>query len=111
MFDTMNKDFRMPLSSRFGNWDLFESDPEELVQHDPEHTTYRMKTVINNNGHVTVKTVRKDPGSEWETHVRQYNAGNAIEGNQNLAAIEETNKDERESMVQEKSYKYDNQDF
>ena len=113
MFDAMHREFRMPLSSssRFDNWNLFESDPEELVQHDPEHTTFRMKTVINDNGHVTVKTVRKDPGSEWKTHMRQYNAGNAIEGNHSLAAIEEAGEDERESMVQEKSHKHDEQDF
>ena len=114
MFDAMHREFRMPFSnSRFDNWDLSEpeSDSEELVQQDPEHTTYRMKTVINDNGRVTVKTVRKDPGSKWETHVRQYNAGNAIEGTQNLAAIEEAGEDERESMVQEKSHKHDMQDF
>lgn len=103
----LDRDFGMPFHSQLANWNMprlthdFFAQPDsasgcnsdfepETMLPDPEHTTYRMKTVINNNGKVTVKTVRKDPGSEWETQVRQFDVNNAIEeGSEKAVAIEE----------------------
>ena len=78
----IKRDVESSLSRSFNTWDVLEHDP---IPYDPEHTTYRMKVKTDDNGHVKVKTVRKDPGSAWETHVEEFDKGNAIEGGQNKA--------------------------
>lgn len=99
MFAQFDRDFGAPLYNRFNTWNMSEleddffssSDSEQdFMLQDPEHTTYRMKSVVNRNGKVTVKTVTKDPGSDWKTQVRHFDASNAIEQeDKKVAAIQE----------------------
>ena len=56
-------------------FDVLEELEDELTSTDPERTAYFMKLKTNNNGHVKVKTIRKLPKSNWETHVEEYFQG------------------------------------
>ena len=62
------------LGRSFNRFDVSEHDP---VSYDPTNTTYRMKVLTDDNGHVMVETVRKEPGHDWETQVEEYEKGDA----------------------------------
>jgi len=79
-----------PRQNRSVNW--FEPD---TMMFDPENTAYQLKTVINNNGNVTVKTAIKEPGGDWQTSVKQYSREKSVEGSQKQEAISEGQKGEQ----------------
>ena len=83
----IRRDVEHSLNRGFNRWDLFECEP---VVYDPAHTTYHMKMLTDDNGHVKVKTVKKDPSHDWETTVEEYDRGVPI--NQNSALQGEQNK-------------------
>ena len=64
------------LGRSFNKWDVSEHDP---VSYDPANTTYRMKVLTDDNGHVMVETVKKEPGHDWETQIEEYEKGDATE--------------------------------
>ena len=51
--------------------DMIENPPE---LEDPEHTSYFVKYVSNDNGRVKVKSLQKVPGSDWEKYTEEYTA-------------------------------------
>jgi len=70
--DHIQSDVERELNRTFDTFDVIESHP---ILTDPEHTSYFMKVKTDDNGHVRVKTIKKVPGSDWETHVEEYNRG------------------------------------
>ena len=72
---------------------------------DPENTSYFMRVETNDNGNVRVKTVQKNPGSEWVTKFEEYKINN------NTAAIEKdpkqavANKEQKLETSQKKEEK------
>jgi hypothetical protein len=46
--------------------------PERMIQEDPEHAHYYKKEYINDNGHVKVKIMEKEPGKEWVVKEKEY---------------------------------------
>ena len=94
--ESMTRDFDryFGIRSSFGGWNWFEP---EYPFFNSENTSYSVKTVINNNGNITVKTAMKNPESEWETSVKQYSQDNAVEGGKKAEAIGETSQSEQEA--------------
>jgi len=80
--------------------------PQEYPKlRDPENTSYFMRVETNDNGNVRVKTVKKTPGSEWETKYEEYKRGNsAIEKDptESKQAIENKEKLETSQKKEEK---------
>jgi hypothetical protein len=78
--DRIKRDVEKDLNRTFNTFDVTESHP---ILTDPKHTSYYMRVKTDDNGHVRVKTIKKDPGSDWQTHVEEYNRGKpALEGQQ-----------------------------
>jgi len=75
--NSIKRDVERDLNRTFKMFDVVESHPKET---DPEHTSYYMKMKTDDNGHVRVKTIKKLPGKDWETHVEEYNRGMPLEG-------------------------------
>jgi uncharacterized cupredoxin-like copper-binding protein len=73
--DSIRKDVESQLNRTFGMWDLIDYTPSI----DPNNSYYRMKIKIDDNGHVRVKTVEKEPGKAPEVHVEVYDKGTAIQ--------------------------------
>jgi len=84
--DSLKKDVEKDLNRSFETFDVIEHHP---ILTDPEHTSYYMKVKTDDNGHVRVKTIKKEPNSEWKTHVEEYYKGKpALEGDQKSKDIE-----------------------
>jgi len=76
--DRIKSDVERELNRSFETFNVMEHHP---ILTDPEHTSYYMRVKTDDNGHVRVKTVKKEPGSDWQTHVEEYQRGNRpIEG-------------------------------
>jgi len=82
----IRSDVERSLDRAFTRWDVLENDP---LYFDPNHTTYRMKILTDDNGHVKVKTVKKDPGHDWETHIEEYDRGYALEQQPQKQALQQ----------------------
>jgi len=101
--NSIRRDVERTLNRDFHTWNLFQSDP---IFFDPRHTSYRMKMLVDDNGHVTVKTAKKDPNSEWETHVEEFDAsGKSLEQGSNKQEALEQNKQQSEGMNKDKAQK------
>jgi len=61
------------LNQAFNTFEVVEHLPPQID--DPEHTSYRMKVKVDDNGHVRLKTVEKEPGQDWDVHVEEYDRG------------------------------------
>jgi len=76
--DSIKSDVERDLNRSFETFDVIEHHP---ILTDPEHTSYYMRVKTDDNGHVRVKTIRKEPKSDWRTHVEEYYKGKpALEG-------------------------------
>ena len=76
--DRIKNDVERDLNRTFETFDVMEHHP---ILTDPEHTSYYMKVKTDDNGHVRVKTIKKTPDSDWQTHVEEYNRGRpSLEG-------------------------------
>jgi len=42
---------------------------------DPEHTSYDMRVKTDDIRHVRLKTMKKEPNCDWQTHVEEYFKG------------------------------------
>jgi len=73
--DNIKKQVESQLNRTFNTWDLLDYTPSI----DPKDSYYRMKIKTDDNGHVRVKTVEKEPGKQPEVHVEEYDKGTAIE--------------------------------
>jgi len=88
--DRIRDDVEKSLNRHFDMFDVMEYHP---ILTDPEHTSYYMRVKTDDNGHVRVKTIKKLPGSDWQTHVEEYNRG--------LSSLEGTKKKELEGKKRE----------
>jgi len=76
--DRIKCDVEKSLNRSFGMFDVMEFHP---IMTDKDHTSYYMRIKTDDNGHVRVKTIKKEPGSDWKTHVEEYQRGKpTIEG-------------------------------
>jgi len=78
--DNIKNDVERELNKTFETFDVMEHYP---ILTDPEHTSYYMRVKTDDNGHVRVKTIKKDPQSDWQTHVEEYYRGKAALEDQN----------------------------
>jgi len=77
--DKIKWDVENQLQEAFKTFEVVE-DLSPSVQ-DENNVYYRMKIRTDDNGHVKVKTLQKDPGSDWKVNVEEFDRGNkAIEG-------------------------------
>jgi len=78
--DSIKNDVERELNRSFETFDVMEHHP---ILTDPEHTSYYMRVKTDDNGHVRVKTMKKEPKSDWQTHVEEYYKGKpALESSQ-----------------------------
>jgi len=70
--NSIKDDVERELNRSFDTFDVMEHYP---ILTDPEHTSYYMRVKTDDNGHVRVKTIKKDPSSGWQTHVEEYSRG------------------------------------
>jgi len=119
--DSVKRDIERDLNRKFRMFDVMESYP---ILTDPGHTSYFMRVKTDDNGFVRVKTIKKTPGSEWQTHVEEYNRGQPrLEGKGEKAQaigtkekqgqdmeIEDKGKRDEPVEIQEESYKGSVQD-
>jgi len=123
--DSIKRDVEKDLNRTFNTFDVVESHP---ILTDPKHTSYFMKVKTDDNGHVRVKTIKKAPGSDWQTHVEEYDRGQprlegqskkgqALEGKEGQALEgkgkgekmeTETEGRRKEAEIQEEPYKASN---
>ena len=116
--DRIKKDVEKDLNRTFSTFDVTESHP---ILTDPEHTSYYMRVKTDDNGHVRVKTIKKNPGSDWQTHIEEYNRGKpSLEGQKGekgkaleskggkMETEKEGRRQEKETMIQEEPYKASN---
>ncbi len=75
-----------------------EAPQEDPKLADPENTSYFMRVETNDNGNVRVKTMKKVPGSDWETKFEEYKRGNS-------AAIEKGAESESKQAIENKEQK------
>jgi len=76
--DRIRNDVEKELNKSFQVFDVEDYHP---ILTDPEHTSYYMRVKTDDNGHVRIKTIKKEPGSDWKTHVEEYQRGKpTIEG-------------------------------
>lgn len=73
--DSIRKDVETSLNKTFNTYNVVSSYPEYA----PEHASYRMELQTDNEGIVTVKTVKKENGQEWETSVESYDHGKKLD--------------------------------
>jgi len=76
--DRIQKDVEKELNRSFNVFDVADYHP---ILTDPENTSYYMRVKTDDNGYVRVKTIKKAPGSDWQTHVEEYQRGKpSLEG-------------------------------
>jgi len=68
----IKNDVESELNRSFETFDVTDYHP---ILTDPEHTSYYMRMKTDDNGHVRVKTIKKEPGADWKTHVEEYHRG------------------------------------
>jgi len=54
---------------------MFDYLEHEAIDNPDQYKSYFLKIKTDDNGHVRVKTVQKEPGKPWETHVEEYDRG------------------------------------
>jgi len=62
------------LNQSFRTFDVIEDMTPKMQ--DDKNMCYRMMIRTDDNGHVKVKTMRKDPGMDWKVEVEEYDKGN-----------------------------------
>jgi len=76
-----------------------EKNPPQLE--DPEHTSCFMRVMTNDNGHVKVKTMKKTPETEWETHIDEYQRGNpSLKNKENEENVQIEDETEQQQQIQ-----------
>jgi len=72
LFGSIKNDAERELNRSFETFDVMEHHP---ILTDPEHTSYYMRVKTDDNGHVRIKTMKKEPNCDWQTHVEEYHKG------------------------------------
>jgi hypothetical protein len=70
--DRIKNDVERELNRSFETFDVMEHHP---ILTDPEHTSHYMRVKTDDNGHVRIKTMKKEQHSDWQTHVEKYYKG------------------------------------
>jgi len=65
---SIKNDAERELNRSFETFDVMEHHP---ILTDPEHTSYSMRVKTDDNGHVRIKTMKKEPNCDWQTHVEE----------------------------------------
>ena len=95
--DCIHKDVEKELNRTFNTFDVMDYHP---ILTDPKHTSYYMKVKTDDNGHVRVKTIKKTPDSDWETHVEEYDRGQRkLGGQQQQQSLEGKKKESMEGKT------------
>jgi hypothetical protein len=98
--DSIKNDVERELNRSFETFDVMEHHP---ILTDPEHTSYYMRVKTDDNGHVRVKTMKKEPKSDWQTHVEEYYKGKpALESSQKNKSIENASLGTQSSRTEQK---------
>ncbi len=84
----IQKDVEKDLKRSFSMFDVLDYHP---ILTDPKHTSYYIRIKIDDNGYLRVKTIRKEPGKDFETHIEEYHKGKPItQGGKKLGRTEGT---------------------
>ena len=70
--NNIRKDVEKSLGQTFNTWDV---DTTDFSVPEGENVHYRMKVKTDDNGHVRLKTVEKEPGHDYDVHVEEYEKG------------------------------------
>jgi len=99
--NTIKKDVESSLGQFFHRWDVFDYTP---LWFDPDSTSYRMKILTDNNGHVNVRTMRKEPGQPWETRIEEfYNTKHTLGDKSQQKAVQGQTQSQTQSQSQGQS--------
>lgn len=71
--DKIKRDVENQLNEDFRTFEVIENMTPKMQ--DEKNMCYRMKIKTDDNGHVKVKTMQKDPGSDWKVEVEEYDRG------------------------------------
>ena len=74
--DRIQKDVENQLNTSFKKFDVLEHEAKK----DPDNTSFYMKVLTDDNGHVKVKTTKHEAGGDWKTDVQEFDRGNALQG-------------------------------
>jgi hypothetical protein len=94
--DRIKQDVEHRLNRTFEMFDVL----DHSTWTDPDHTFYNMRIRVDDNGHVKVKTARKEPGKDWDVHIEEYDRGNdtrALDNSQKregMTSIEQEKQDD-----------------
>lgn len=72
--DRIKWDVEKQLDEAFRTFEVIEDMTPKMQ--DEKNTYCRMRIKTDDNGHVKVKTMRKDPGSDWKVEVEEFDRGN-----------------------------------
>lgn len=70
--DGIKKEVESQLKETFSTFEVVEHLPAEM--NDPE-MSYRMRVKVDNDGHIKVKTVKKDHNTDWLVNIEKYEKG------------------------------------
>lgn len=70
--DSIKKEIESQLKEKFNTFEVVEHLPAEAG--DPE-MSYRMRIKVNDGGHIKVKTLQKDPNTDWLVNIEKYEKG------------------------------------
>ena len=111
MSNAFTRDFDSFFGRGFNPRSFFEGDSS--FAEGPQYTNYTSKTILNDNGNVTVKTTRKNSDNQWETRVETYDTkGDKIEGDKKADMSAEAKKDSQnlaENLTNNQSSDYRSQ--
>jgi len=97
--DNIKRDVEYQLSRSFDTFRVLE---HRALEDPNNYSSYFMKIKTDDNGHVRVKTIQKEPNSDWKVNVEEYDRGNPAIGqdeNKKKTAIEQEKKRENTSLT------------
>jgi len=99
MSDRIRRDVEETLNRSFNTWDLLDFS----LPLDEKNDYYRMKIRTDDNGHVKVKTIEKEPGKPEKVHVEEYDKGSKALEQQQRAENKEQPKSDMISIEKDKN--------
>ena len=77
--DKIKNNVESQLNEAFRTFEVVEDLSTDKLANDP-NSYCRMKIKTDDNGHVKVKTMQKDPGTDWDVEVEEYDKGSKALG-------------------------------
>jgi len=90
--DSIKADVEKQLNQSFKQFKVLEHKALE----DPDNTSYFMKVLTDNNGHVKVKTTKHQAGGDWKTDIQEFDRGQALEDRSRNVPLE--NKEQQSKL-------------